>query len=115
MRTLPSLAFPLVAGLLCASLAVSGAGEPSAPSTAEAERLFQQTVLPLLKQKCLACHGEDLKKIKGELDLRTRAGMLKGGKSGSPALVPGDPEKSPLYVGVTRRDEALVMPPKEND
>jgi hypothetical protein len=69
----------------------------------------------LLKRKCFACHGADPKKIKGGLDLRTRAGMLKGGESGSPALVPGDPAESPLYVAVTRRDKDLTMPPKEND
>jgi ankyrin repeat protein len=51
---------------------------------------FEQRVLPLLQRKCFACHGADPKKIKGALDLHTRAGMLKGGKSGAPALVPGD-------------------------
>jgi hypothetical protein len=41
--------------------------------------------------------------------------MLKGGESGEPALVPGLPEKSLLYITVTHRDKELVMPPKEND
>src|SRR5262249_27743885 len=85
------------------------------PSKMEAEKLFQQTILPLLKRKCITCHGDDPKKVHGELDLRTRAGMLKGGQSGIPALVPGDPANSPLFVAVTRKDESLVMPPKEND
>ena len=69
---------------------------------------------PIVSEKCLSCHGGDGKKIKGGLDLRTREGALKGGERG-PALVPGDPEKSLLYIAMTRRDEDLAMPPKEND
>ncbi len=87
----------------------------SALSKADAEKLFHDRILPLLKQRCFACHGDDLEKLKGELDLRTRSGMLKGGESGSPVLVPGEPEKSRLYVAITRKDEKLLMPPKEND
>jgi hypothetical protein len=72
-------------------------------------------VLPLLQEKCFVCHGNDHKKLRGKLDLRTRAGMLEGGDSGQPTLVPGRPDKSPLYVAVNRQDKDLVMPPKEND
>ncbi len=89
-------------------------GKGTAP-TAEAERHFVRHVLPVLKDKCLACHGDDPKKQKGGLDLRTRAAMLTGGDSGEPALVPGRPEKSPLFIAVTRKDDTLKMPPKEND
>jgi mono/diheme cytochrome c family protein len=77
-------------------------------------KLFRD-VQPLLKAKCLACHGDDPQDLKGQLDLRTRAAALKGGESGAPALVPGDPAKSPLFVAVTWRDANLQMPPKEND
>src|SRR5687768_796023 len=73
---------------------------------------FARGVWPIIEAKCLPCHGGDEKKRKAGLDLRTRAGALKGG-DGGPALVPGRPEKSPLYVAVTRADDALVMPPKE--
>ena len=31
-----------------------------------------------------ACHGDDEKKIKGELDMRTLTGLLRGGESGRP-------------------------------
>ncbi len=80
-----------------------------------AEQLFQQRVQPLLKEKCLACHGDDPKKIKAEYDMRTRAGLVKGGESGVAAIVPGVPEKSPFYAAVTRKDEDFQMPPKAND
>jgi mono/diheme cytochrome c family protein len=79
------------------------------------EALFRGKVRLLLKTKCLACHGDDPNDLKGGYDLRKRDAALKGGDSGEPAVVPGKPEHSPLYVAVTRKDDALVMPPKEND
>ena len=83
----------------------------------EGERLFALKVRSILSSKCFACHGEDAKKIKGELDLTSRAGLLKGGESEEPSLIPGKPLKSPLYLAATREheDDWSVMPPKEND
>lgn len=72
-------------------------------------------VRAILAAKCLACHGNDPKDLKGEYDLRTREAALKGGESGDAAIVPGQPEKSPLYKAVTWTDESIQMPPKEND
>ena len=82
---------------------------------AQAERLFALKVRPLLKEKCFACHGDDPKKIKGELNMLSLAGMLKGGELGEPAIVPGKPDKSLIFVAMTWEDEDLEMPPKEND
>ena len=48
-------------------------------SKESANRLFSVEVMPLLRQKCLACHGDKPQEIKGKLDLGSRAGMLKGG------------------------------------
>lgn len=89
----------------------------TASAYADSEALFVRRVLPLLQEKCLACHGKDEKKIKGDLDLRTQAATLKGGESGDPAIVAGQPEKSPLYLSVTRQhaDDWEPMPPKEAD
>ncbi|MFN9914855.1 MAG: DUF1549 domain-containing protein, partial [Pirellulaceae bacterium] len=54
--------------------------------------------------------------VKGDLDLRSRAAVLKGGESGEPSLVPGRPEESPLYLAATRtHDDWEAMPPKEAD
>src|SRR5579875_3848286 len=55
---------------------------------------FESDILPLLQAKCLRCHGEKAKKA--ELDLRTRAGILKGSESG-PVVQPGKPQESLLY------------------
>ena len=88
-----------------------------ASETVPADVLFARKVLPLFKEKCLACHGNDPKKLKGDLDLRTRAGLLKGGESEESSVVPGKPLQSPLYLAITRKheDDWEGMPPKEND
>ena len=78
-----------------------------------AAKQFTLKVLPLLKQKCFACHGEKPDDVKGDFDVRSRAGLLKGGESGEPSIVPGKPDQSLLFKAV-RWDE-LEMPPKEND
>ena len=82
-------------------------------SPTAANRLFTLKVLPLLRQKCFACHGGDANDIRGDYQLLTRAGMLIGGESGAASLVPGKPEASPLYQAVLW--EGSEMPPKEND
>ena len=89
------------------------AGTARADDDSAAEREFTLKVLPVLKAKCFACHGDDPKEIKGSFDVRTREGLLKGGDSNEPSIVPGKPEESPLYLAVTW--EELEMPPKEND
>ncbi|MEX2215660.1 MAG: PSD1 and planctomycete cytochrome C domain-containing protein [Phycisphaeraceae bacterium] len=81
----------------------------------QAQKLFVTQIKPLLAAKCMACHGDDPAKIKGKFDLRSRDGVMKGGESGEPSVVPGEPEKSPLYIAVTWKNEDLQMPPKEND
>src|ERR1051326_6489864 len=74
---------------------------------------FTQKVHPLLEAKCFGCHGE-AKDREGEFDMRTREGLLKGGESGKPAIVPGDPERSSLLQAVLRKGK-LKMPPKDRN
>ncbi len=95
------------------SLAVfTGAAAEAADETAEL--LFVRRIQPLLSAKCLACHGQDEKKIEGGLDLRSRAAVLKGGDTGEAAILVSKPEQSPLLLAVMRQDENWsAMPPKE--
>src|SRR5581483_7636274 len=102
-----------VCGAFLVLLLVGRAGAAEPPG--EGERLFAAAVLPVLKAKCLACHGDDPQKLKGGLDLSSAKAALAGGDSGKPAVVPGKPDDSPLVVAVSRKDPDLVMPPKEND
>jgi len=82
-----------------------------------ADVLFARKIQPLFKVKCLTCHGDDPEKLKGKLDMRTRADLLAGGESEEPVLVPGEALASPLFLAVTREheDDWSAMPPKAND
>jgi len=77
------------------------------------DKHFTLRVLPVLRTKCLGCHGNDAEDLKGDFDMRSRDVLLKGGESEEAAIIPGDPEASPLYQAV--RWDGLEMPPKEND
>ena len=75
------------------------------PTHAEAPPAFAD-ISRLLQAKCAKCHGD--KVHKADLDLTTQAGMLKGGESGT-VIVPGEPDKSPLFEKV----HSGAMPPKK--
>jgi hypothetical protein len=82
----------------------------------DAETLAVLRIQPLLKEKCLACHGDDPDKIKADYDMRSVEGLMKGGESGVPAIVPSQSDQSPLFLSVLRtHDDWDAMPPKDND
>ena len=72
---------------------------------AGAAKVSQHDVIPMLLLHCSSCHGAQRRE--GGLDLRTKASILKGGKSG-PAFVLGKPEESLIVKKVRAGD----MPPK---
>jgi mono/diheme cytochrome c family protein len=80
---------------------------------ARAEQLFAHKVLKVFQTKCFSCHGEDAGDVRGEYNMLTREGLLKGGESEEPAIAPGNPEESPLFLAI--QWDGLEMPPKEND
>ena len=88
--------------------ALSAAAPPLTPAQTQ---FFETKIRPLLTKNCYKCHSADSLKLKGELRLDTRDGLLKGGATG-PAIVPGDPEKSLLIKAVRYTDPDLQMPPK---
>ena len=94
------------------TLLILTSGSSCADEAASA-RMFTLKVLPILKSKCFACHGNDPNDLKGGFDIRSRESILKGGESGEPAIAPGQPTASPLLSSV--KWEGLEMPPKEND
>jgi len=77
-------------------------------SSAEDTIDFTNDVLPILKQNCLRCHGDD--KVKGKLSLKTKSSAMKGGASG-PSILPGQGEKSPLYTLLVETKPSTRMPP----
>ena len=89
-------------------LAAPKVSEKHAAQMAKGLTLFKSDVRALLKQHCVKCHGGD--KIRGDLDLTTRAGLLKGGEEG-PSVIPGKADGSFLMT-VLRHEEEPFMPAK---
>ncbi len=74
--------------------------------------LFEKKIRPVLVEKCYPCHSEKAPKLRANLKLDSREGMLKGGDLG-PALVVGKPAESPLVKALHYQDEQLRMPPSK--
>ena len=79
-----------------------------AAATPEAE-FFESKVRPVLA-RCYGCHAEN---ATAGLRLDSRAGLLKGGRSG-PAIQPGDPEGSILLHAIQGIKGRMGMPPAGN-
>jgi hypothetical protein len=72
---------------------------------------FETKIRPVLTENCGTCHGS--RRPKSGLRLSERVFVLRGGKSGQPAIVPGDPENSRLIHAIRRTDPEFQMPPEE--
>jgi hypothetical protein len=84
--------------------------EPKKELTAAEVEFFEKKIRPVLAESCAGCHGAQAKTPQGGLSLDSRDAMLKGGASGQPAIVPGDPEKSLLIRAIRYTDAKLQMP-----
>ena len=89
------------------ALPVSGQDTEGAPISEprEAASIFDKEILPILKARCIGCHGATAPKA--GLDLRTVAAILQGGESG-PAIRLDAAETSLLYEVAS----SGKMPPK---
>ena len=92
--------------------ACAGGGGSTAPITTvktdDGKISFKETIQPILQDHCRRCH--DANKKKGNLDLMTYDGIMKGGNRG-PAVIPGDPDNSQL-VGSVEKTKEPHMPPR---
>ena len=70
--------------------------------------LWKNEIKPLLENNCWKCHGAD--KVRAELILTTREGVLKGGEIG-PAVDLLNPSASLMLQMVSYKDEDHQMPP----
>ena len=77
--------------------------------SADALEFWKKEAKPLLEQNCWKCHGAK-ERIKGDLRLTTREGVLKGGEIG-PSVDLEKPEASLLLKMVSYKDEDHEMPP----
>jgi hypothetical protein len=95
------------------SIALIVLGGSSASSAENPIDFFEKKIRPVLVENCYKCHSASAEKLKAALLLDTREGMLKGGESGKPAIIPGDAEASLLVEAIRYQNEDLQMPPKK--
>ena len=88
--------------------AVANKSKDATPVAAEKVD-FAKQVKPLLERFCIACHGPDTQRSNFRVD--SLAALLKGGNSGSAAVVPGKSAQSLLLDYVSGRVEGMEMPP----
>lgn len=96
---------PLCLAVILSTLLVVPAMSQSTQSPLASVVSFEHDVRPILKANCLHCHGEG-DELEGELDLRLRKFIVKGGESG-PAIVIGRANQSGLIERIVAED----MPP----
>jgi hypothetical protein len=70
---------------------------------------YQDHVLPLIENHCAKCHNADKKK--GDLDLTSYNGAMKGGGSGQ-VVMAGNADSSKLYKSITHVEEPTMPPNK---
>ena len=93
-------------------VAVLALGASTASAAEPDYTLFENKIRPILVEQCQSCHSEAAAKagkLKGNLKLDTRAGVLKGGDNGA-ALVPGKPGES-LLLKTLKYEGDIQMPP----
>ena len=79
-------------------------------SPVQAEKVdFAKQIKPLLERSCIECHGPDKQRSNFRLD--SREALLKGGNTGSAAVVPGKIAQSALPDYASGRVEGMEMPP----
>ena len=106
--TLPASAWRV---LLLAALALTGALPAASANGTDGPVDFGSEVLPLLSNRCFACHGPDTSQRKTGLRFDTEAGAFAELASGGFAIVRGDPDQSVMLKRITSDDPALRMPP----
>ncbi|MFO0803651.1 MAG: c-type cytochrome domain-containing protein [Gemmataceae bacterium] len=85
--------------ILSLSVFLSGVGPANADP---AKPTYDDDVVAIFKQHCTGCHGND--KQKSDLNLATFSALQKGGSSGA-VVVPGNPDKSRVYLLSAHKDE----------
>jgi len=111
----------LLAGWLCLSVfaaAQSGTAKPAPAPEENVKKLsFNDAVQPILSENCYACHGPDpggrkagLRLDRGEFAF---APHQDAHEKYEPAIIPGNPDKSPLVRRIENKNAKERMPPPE--
>ena len=103
-----------VTGALACIAMLGGCGPDAQIAQAEKslagkQLTFAADIQPIVTARCQKCHVDD---TKGKLSLGNLQSTMAGGKSGVD-VVPGDADKSRMYLLVADKDKSKkIMPPK---
>jgi WD40 repeat protein len=103
-----AILFPMALAVVI--LSVARAEETAKPAEAApgAKLSYFKDIRPLLQANCQGCHQPS--KAEGGYVMTTREGLLKGGESEQPAIVPGKPQESYLIEQITPNEGKAAMP-----
>ena len=102
-----------VGGFVCAALSVAALLFGGCTREPSARLSFNETVQPILSEYCYGCHGPSSSSRKAGLRLdHPEFAYAPHGKFG-PAIIPGQPERSPLVRRIEAKDPDERMPPPE--
>ena len=97
--------------ILFAALSLFAAALTNLPARGDDFEFFEKKIRPLLAEHCYKCHSVESEKLKSGFLLDSKEGMLNGGESGKPAIVPGNADASRLIEAVRYQNEEFQMPP----
>jgi hypothetical protein len=87
---------------------------PHAAAPAAEGIRFDRDILPVLADKCFACHGPDAGHRQADLRLDTFAGAT-ADRDGARAIVPANPQASELITRIHSTDPDVAMPPPDSN
>lgn len=111
----------ILVGIMCvaivASAILSGCKQNGITASALDSVDYNLHIRPLLSDRCFKCHGPDANQRKANLRLDTSEGALAALKDNptAHAIIPGEPEKSEVFVRIASADTSIVMPPPNSN
>lgn len=104
----------LFAGGAVVAILASCSGDASVQEASLPDEVsYSFDVRPILSDKCFVCHGPDANQRQAglRLDIAEEAYKALAENPGAHAIVPGDLERSQVYVRITSEDSTMKMPP----
>jgi hypothetical protein len=103
--------------IVCASIFISGCKRDSSLADNLDSVDYNLHIRPILSDRCFKCHGPDANQRKANLRLDTREGALAALKDNANghAIIPGEPDKSEVFLRISASDTSVVMPPSNSN
>ena len=99
--------------ILVFSLALLSQRTLCAQSPENLDQLFENSIRPVLIERCFGCHGDPQAKLSGGLRVDSRAALVAGGDSGA-AIDVNKPAGSLLLQAIARSEGIAPMPPNND-